>query len=106
MKVCFLPILALIVGTYPSAGPALAGSIGQELLDQSNGLKTTKVKPKAPKEDKAKTDVPIESYLFIDQDELFFNIGPSPEFDLKPASGGDEKVPPPAGSKPKYKSVE
>ena len=90
-----VPILLFSAIAIYGAAPAIAGSIGQELLDQ-----VEKQKP-APTSAETNKGVPILKYLFIGQDNLEFTDDTPLDSGLMPASGDDPDI----QLKPEQKSV-
>ncbi len=94
MYVPIIPLLVLVACTLSGYGPAMAGSVGLEYLEQTKILKAPP-KLTAPNPDKAKTEaiIRVEDYLFLDQDDYNFKVAPTFDLDLSTAGGDDEEDP-------------
>ena len=90
MYVSIIPVLVFVVATI---FPVMAGSVGQETLNQGK----TKNEPKPAN---TGDQIQIQEYLFIGQDNLMFDTTSPLDSGLLPASGPDEEDPLKSGKKP------
>jgi len=96
----YLPVIPVLIfaACIPFAVlPAVAGSVNQENIDRTE---TSTAPSQAQKPPKGDGGAPIETYLFMGQDDLRFDTTLPVDSGLLPASGEDDQAPQKAGQIP------